>query len=81
MCEDTYNQGTIEKTVWNAYDCAGHGAHCAEIKEDPALAKKIRIGVLLANKAFAETSRMLSHVLWALFDVLPTKGVRILFSM
>jgi hypothetical protein len=44
--------------------------------EDPQSAEKNRIGVLLANRAFEDNTQTLSHVLWALFDVLPAKAVR-----
>ena len=46
-----------------------------KLKADPESAKKNRIGVLLGTEQ-TQTTKTLTHVLWALFNVLPAKSVQ-----
>ena len=47
-----------------------------QIRRDPEAAKKNRQGVLLCHKKFRDTTKTLSHTLWALFNVLPAHTVQ-----
>ncbi len=47
-----------------------------KVAEDPDARKKSRVSVLLANKQFPQT-RTITHVLWAMFGVLPKKSVQL----
>jgi len=46
------------------------------VASDPDAAKKSRVSVLLANKAFPQT-RTITHVIWAMFGVLPRDAVQL----
>ena len=43
-----------------------------KVEKDPEAAKKSRVSVLLANKEFPQT-RTITHVIWAMFGVLPAE--------
>jgi len=47
-----------------------------KVEEDPEARKKSRVSVLLANRAFDQT-RTITHVLWAMFGVLPANTVQL----
>ena len=51
-------------------------AELHKVEEDPEARKKSRVSVLLANKAFDQT-RTITHVLWAMFGVLPADTVQL----
>jgi gentisate 1,2-dioxygenase len=46
------------------------------VEHDPDAAKKSRVSVLLANKEFPQT-RTITHVIWAMFGVLPAGAVQL----
>ncbi len=46
-----------------------------KVAHDPDAAKKSRVSVLLANSAFPQT-RTITHVIWAMFGVLPRNAVQ-----
>ena len=47
-----------------------------EIEHDPKAARRSRVSVLLANRRFDQT-RTITHVLWAMFGVLPPGAVQL----
>ncbi len=47
-----------------------------KVEQDPEAAKKSRVSVLLANKEFPQT-RTITHVIWAMFGVLPAGAVQL----
>ena len=47
-----------------------------KVEHDPEAAKKSRVSVLLANKEFPQT-RTITHVIWAMFGVLPAGAVQL----
>ncbi|HTE59609.1 MAG TPA: AraC family ligand binding domain-containing protein [Solirubrobacteraceae bacterium] len=47
-----------------------------EIEQDPVAARRSRVSVLLANRAFEHT-RTITHVLWTMFGVLPEGAVQL----
>ena len=47
-----------------------------KVEHDPEAAKRSRVSVLLANKAFPQT-RTITHVIWAMFGVLPAGSVQL----
>ena len=47
-----------------------------KVENDPDAAKKSRVSVLLANKEFPQT-RTITHVIWAMFGVLPAGAVQL----
>jgi gentisate 1,2-dioxygenase len=51
-------------------------AELHKVEEDPQAREKSRVSVLLANRAFDQT-RTITHVLWAMFGVLPAKTVQL----
>jgi gentisate 1,2-dioxygenase len=46
------------------------------VEHDPEAAKRSRVSVLLANRAFPQT-RTITHVIWAMFGVLPDGAVQL----
>jgi gentisate 1,2-dioxygenase len=46
------------------------------VERDPEAAKKSRVSVLLANEEFPQT-RTITHVIWAMFGVLPSGAVQL----
>ena len=52
-----------------------------EIRDNPENANKNRMGVLLGNRSFDKTTQTLTHVLWALFNVLPGHTVQVRAEM
>ncbi len=46
------------------------------VQQDPEAAKRSRVSVLLANKAFPQT-RTVTHVIWSMFGVLPANRVQL----
>ncbi len=48
-----------------------------EIRDNPENASKNRMGVLLGNRSFDRSTQTLTHVLWALFNVLPGHTVQV----
>jgi gentisate 1,2-dioxygenase len=51
-------------------------AELHRVEESPDAQKKSRVSVLLANKVFDQT-RTITHVLWAMFGVLPANTVQL----
>lgn len=51
-------------------------AELHKVEEDPDARTKSRVSVLLANKVFDQT-RTITHVLWAMFGVLPADTVQL----
>lgn len=47
------------------------------IRGEPGAAEKNRTGVLLSNRNYTESTQTLTHVLWALFNVLPPHSVQV----
>ena len=47
-----------------------------KVENDPDASKKSRVSVLLANKEFPQT-RTITHVIWAMFGVLPAGAVQL----
>ena len=47
-----------------------------KVEQDPEAAKKSRVSVLLANREFPQT-RTITHVIWAMFGVLPAGAVQL----
>jgi gentisate 1,2-dioxygenase len=47
-----------------------------KVEKDPEAAQKSRVSVLLANKEFPRT-RTITHVIWAMFGVLPAGAVQL----
>jgi gentisate 1,2-dioxygenase len=47
-----------------------------KVEHDPDAARKSRVSVLLANKEFPQT-RTITHVIWAMFGVLPAGAVQL----
>jgi gentisate 1,2-dioxygenase len=47
-----------------------------QVQSDPNAQKKSRVSVLLANRNFPQT-RTITHVLWAMFGVLPKQSVQL----
>ena len=45
------------------------------VEKDPEAARRSRVSVLLANKAFPQT-RTVTHVIWSMFGVLPKDSVQ-----
>ncbi len=45
------------------------------VEQDPEAAKRSRVSILLANKAFPQT-RTVTHVIWSMFGVLPARSVQ-----
>lgn len=47
------------------------------MKDDPKFASANRLGLILGTEATATITRTLTHVLWALYDLLPGQGVQV----
>eukprot|EP00877_Chromochloris_zofingiensis_P000677 jgi/Chrzof1/1060/Cz01g38250.t1 len=47
-----------------------------DMKDDPKFASANRLGLILGTEATATITRTLTHVLWALYDLLPGQGVQ-----
>jgi len=58
------------------YPAARATMELEKVENDPDAAKKSRVSVLLANKQFPQT-RTITHVIWAMFGVLPAGAVQL----
>lgn len=58
------------------YQHERENAELKKVEKSPEAAQKSRVSVLLANKNFPQT-RTITHVLWAMFGVLPSHTVQL----